>query len=80
MPLSNASYSGPEIYIPKDVVIPVSSGHLLTRIGQPDLGTVKPVRTEGVFGILPKTKGGSVGLLNILAVFGRLPVFSVFYT
>ena len=35
------------------------------RINLADLGTVKPVRTEGVFGILPKIKGGSVGLLNI---------------
>jgi hypothetical protein len=43
-----------------------------------DLGTVKPVRIEGVLGILPKIKGGSLGLLNIHTVFGRLPVFSVF--
>jgi hypothetical protein len=44
------------------------------------LGTVKPVRTEGVLGILPKIKGASVGLLNIHTVFGRLPVFSVIFT
>lgn len=35
MPPPNVSCPGPEIYIPKDVVIARSSGHLLTRIEQP---------------------------------------------
>lgn len=34
MSAPNVSYSGPEIHIPKDVVISRSSGHLLTRIEQ----------------------------------------------